>query len=128
MTAVSCVQNDGRIGDWFGTWRLESITIDGTPAPDYAPPYLIWKFQSSVIQILQPDDVEHTAGYCIGTWEQVDKDLRLNFTWHIGTPPDVTLLAPESNLEILKLTGGEIHLRYITSDGRTVLYVLKKWG
>lgn len=125
---LSCTRNNGNIGHWFGTWRLESITVDGERAPGYAPPYLFWKFQSSVIQMLEPDDTEHVAYSSIGSWEQNGDRLLLNFECELGTPHDYTLLQPVSDLRILKLTARDIRLEYITPIGQRVEYYLKKWG
>lgn len=124
----SCTRNDGDIGPWFGTWRIESISIDGTARPDYAPPYLFAKFQSSIIQFIEPDDTEHIALCYTGTWTQDDDRLLLDFTWGLSTPPAVTGLPCEATLDILKLTGREIRLAYHADDGSVITYILKKWG
>ena len=31
----SCTQNDGNIGDWFGHWKLLSVTVNGEENEEY---------------------------------------------------------------------------------------------
>lgn len=125
---LSCTRNDGDIGDWFGTWRVEKITIDGETDDQYPPHYIFWKFQSSVIQIMEPNDFDHTSVSCFGTWEQIDNKLLINLDYETGTLPAGSLLELKSELEILKLSRKEITLKYIDHKGRNIVYSLKKWG
>ena len=127
LSLASCTQYHGHI-DWFGTWRVESVTVDGDAAPDYAPPYMFWKFQSGIIQIVFPDDFEHTSTFCYGTWKEADNQLTVHFDWNLGTPPSFTYLDEVATLDIIKLSSSEIRLRYVNSGGHDVAYVLKKWG
>lgn len=125
---AGCTRNNGDIGDWFGTWRVESITVDGEPDGAYAPPYMIWKFQSSIIQIMVPDDAEHSAPSATGSWHEESGKLYLDFTWDLGTPGDISHLPQKCELTILKLSGSKIELQYNSPDGKTYIYYLKKWG
>ncbi|MCM1450042.1 MAG: lipocalin-like domain-containing protein [Clostridiales bacterium] len=123
-----CTRNNGDIGHWFGTWRVESITLDGHPDPDYPKPAMIWKFQSHIVMIMVPDEVEHSAPGTIGTWNEKDGVLTLDFSDEvIGPWTEVTHFEMVSHLDVLKLTSGNIRLRYETSSG-TYIYELKKWG
>lgn len=124
----SCTRNNGDIGPWFGTWRLESITVNGEPDKAYAPPYLIWKFQSSIVQIINPDDAGHTASSATGTWSCDDNRLSLDFSWGLGHEGSISHLPPQCELTVLRLSGSRIELRYDSSDGNTYIYLLKKWG
>ncbi|MDE5608242.1 MAG: lipocalin-like domain-containing protein [Muribaculaceae bacterium] len=126
---VGCTQNKGYIGDWFGIWRVGSIEIDNEPDTDYAPPYMYWKFQSKVIQMLFVDDEsEHTANFCYGSWEESDGYLTLDFDWDLSIPPAFTHLGVVSRLKIVRKTGRELYLQYIDGDGHTINYKLQKWG
>ncbi len=127
-STAGCTRNNGDIGDWFGTWRVETITIDGEPDVDYAPPYMIWKFQSSIMQILVPDDYYHSATTATGSWHEEDGRLYIDFTWDLGTPGAISHLPPKCELTILKLSGSRIELQYDSTDGKTYIYYLKKWG
>ena len=43
----SCTQNDGNIGDWFGHWKLLSVTVNGEENEEYEG-NIFFSFQSSV--------------------------------------------------------------------------------
>lgn len=126
-TWSGCTHNNGDIGDWFGTWRVESMTIDGEPAPDYAPPYMIWKFQSSVVQMMTPPGDDHFYPIHTGTWHEEDGMLYLDFTWGQGVE-QVSHLPAKCELTILQLSSRRIELQYDSTDGKTYIYKLKKWG
>lgn len=128
MGLSACTRNDGNIGDWFGTWRVDSITIDGAVDTDYAPPYMFWKFQNSIVQVITPDDFEHTSTSCYGMWKHVGNQLVLDFDYKTGGLPSFSRLDIKSELNIIKLSRSAIELKYIDSMGRTIGYSLKKWG
>ena len=125
-----CTHNNGDIGPWFGAWRVESITIDGEPAPDYAPPYLIWKFQSNVTLIQCPDDAMHQSYDMYGTWEQNGDRLSVNFDYNsLPFDESITRFPRKQTFEILKLGGSGIVLSYVNDkSGQRLTYTLKKWG
>lgn len=134
----ACVHNDGNIGDWFGTWRLESIKINGTPDAGYNQ-YIIWKFQSDMVLMVEADDVLHEKDEHFGTWRQEGDILELNYSYNnegstvqapTYTPPASTHLpAGISVLSIIKLSKGEIQLLYTSPEtGDEYFYTLKKWG
>ncbi len=50
MGFAGSTQNDGYIGDYFGCWVFDSITIDGEPEPGYDGNLMI-AFQSSIFQM-----------------------------------------------------------------------------
>lgn len=35
LVAAGCTQNNGRIGHWFGQWKVERVVVDGVDDPDY---------------------------------------------------------------------------------------------
>ncbi len=126
---VGCTQNKGDIGDWFGIWRVDSIEVDSKAAPDYDPPYMFWKFQSGVVQLLFiTDESDHIADFCYGTWDDTDGYLTLNFDWDLSIPPAFTRLQIVTRLSILRHSGDRIELQYIDSNGNTINYKLQKWG
>ncbi|MDE7387140.1 MAG: lipocalin-like domain-containing protein [Muribaculaceae bacterium] len=129
MTLGGCTHNNGDIGPWFGAWRVESITVDGEPRADYAPPYLIWKFQGNVTLIQVPDDEVHVSRDMYGTWQQDGDRLTVTFGYHnIWYDPAVTLFPAHTTFEILKLGGSGIVLSYVNDRGQRLTYTLKKWG
>ena len=130
VTLGGCTHNNGDIGPWFGAWRVESITVDGELAADYAPPYLIWKFQGNVTLIQQRDDVTHTGYDMYGTWEQDGDRLTVNFDYNsLWYSEALTRFPAHTTFEILKLGGSGIVLSYVNADsGKRLTYTLKKWG
>lgn len=132
----ACTQNDGHIGDWFGTWRLTAIETDGRPDPGYSG-NVIWKFHSDIVAIIAVDDAEHDAIPAWGTWSEADGVLTLNFTysdadnpneWDKYTPPASTHIpAGITRLDIVSLSTAGITLKYVAPDA-TYTYYLKKHG
>lgn len=137
LTLPGCTQNDGDIGPWFGTWRLEQILVDGADDEAYNHD-IIWKFQSDVISMVVVDDATHTAASTWGTWSEADNTLTLNFSYSDTanpagsfkySPPAATHLPPGiSRLSIISLSKGEITLGYIDQQGVTYTYKLAKHG
>lgn len=138
-TLMSCTHNNGDIGDWFGTWKMESMVIDDGRVDSGYNGDIIWKFQSDIVLISQVNDVEHSTINSFGTWVQLDDTLLLNFTYsdnsfpEPGTgpycPPSVTRIpSGESTMTIRELSGSKIVLSFTDSSGSVIVYTLKKWG
>lgn len=133
---ASCTHHNGDIGVYFGTWKLESITVDGVESEEYRGD-MFWKFQSEVICMETVDDALHTRTDHWGKWSEADGVLTLNYTFSddnspAGTskyaPPAVTgLPAAVSHLDIVSKSGSRIVLRYVTGDGKAYQYILGKW-
>ena len=128
ILACSCTRNNGDIGDWFGTWRVDELNIDGEPDPNYGPPYMIFKFQSSIVIIMWPEEANHGAPACTGTWKQEGDKLLLRFDYDQFAPTVATHLPEVGTLDILKLSRSTIELEYHNPEGITYYYKLKKWG
>lgn len=133
---ASCTHNNGDIGPWFGTWKLDRILVDGSVDGAYDGT-VFWKFQSDVICMEQVDDLTHTRVEHWGTWSDGDGLLTLTFTYSDSNypagsfkyvPPVMThLSAGVSGLEILRLNGSDMHLSYTSADGAVYQYILSKW-
>lgn len=137
VLSVGCTHNNGDIGDWFGTWRLEAIAVDGAPDAGYECDVL-WKFQNNIIEMVRVNDVDHSYDQRFGTWSRSGNILVLNFGHHDNVygpgegryaPLEGLYLQPgETELNILELSGSELRLSYRDSEEVTVIYNLKKWG
>jgi hypothetical protein len=139
-TLSGCTHNDGDIGDLFGTWKLTSMTVDGADDTAYQG-NIVWKFQSSILQMQATDEVAHTATYGTGTWSRPqDGILSLDFTHtdKLNPEPGSVTYSPlpathlpagaVSRLTIDNLCGGSMTLTYVDpSQGTTVIYNFKKW-
>lgn len=137
---VCCTHNNGDIGDLFGTWKLEKITIDGEIDRGYGD-NILWKFQSSIIEMQQVNDALHETFKSHGSWSRPEAGvLVLDFT-HIDndnpepgsevySPLPATHLpsACKINMDLLQLDGSKMKLRYIDSLTNEVYeYYFKKW-
>ncbi len=126
----SCMQHNGYIGDWFGTWHLESITVDGVEDAAYQGNYF-FQFQADKVRISEvnpsyPENVRE----CFGSWEASGDVLELNFSYtgvgQYWTPWPETYLPPAVNfLEINKMTNKRLTLTLSLPD-KTVIYQLRK--
>ena len=133
---LSCTRNNGDIGEYFGTWKVESITLNEVKDATYTG-NLFWGFQASVFSMKQVGE-NHSSTQCWGTWEDIDgKILRIDFTHQDNlrpegspfyTPLPVSYLSQGvSDLTILSLSGSEMNLEYINNEGTRIKYKLKKW-
>lgn len=126
--STSCTHNNGDIGHWFGTWRLETIEINGVTDPDYQSPRLIWKFQSDIVSIGEPDEVNHEFMRVFGNWYQDGDILHLDFDKEMGDWSHELHIPLITDLKILKLTSKVIELQYTDSANNIYYYKLKRWG
>ena len=90
LSLNACTHNNGDIGDLFGTWKLQSITINGESDSTYQS-NVLWKFQSSIISMVKVDDTTHSKAESWGTWSYSNDDtqLVLDFTHTDNNNPNV---------------------------------------
>jgi len=133
LTLSGCMQHNGDIGDWFGTWKLEAITVDGTEAPSYEG-NIFFQFQTDIVRIVEVDtSLPATRTECFGRWEENDGILTLDFSYSADginhfTPMPETLLDKGINLltidsqtsKKMRLTGEK------TDPAQTVVYTFRK--
>lgn len=127
-----CTHNNGDIGPWFGTWKLNEISVDGVVDTDYAD-NVLWKFQTEIICMLRVEP-RHTRTEAFGTWEQNGNSLILSFTYNDdkGTTqyeplPETGIPYGITELAIDRLTGSELQLTYHATDGSVYKYKFTKW-
>lgn len=136
----ACTHNNGDIGELFGTWKLQSITINNSLDTNYQN-NILWKFQSSIISMIKTNDATHDRFESWGTWEYANDGSQIIFDFThfdndnpVGadkySPLSETHLpkATKIRLDIKKLNGNEMILSYIDdSNGDSYIYKLKKW-
>lgn len=130
LCLCGCMQHNGRIGDWFGTWHLESITINGVEDTAYDRNYF-FQFQADKVRISEvnpvyPDLLEER----FGSWQASDKVLELNFSYTGGGSfwepwPETYLESDVNILEITSMTSKRMVLTLSRSD-QTIVYTLQK--
>ncbi|MDE7388374.1 MAG: lipocalin-like domain-containing protein [Muribaculaceae bacterium] len=130
-----CTTNNGDIGDWFGTWRLIDITIDGTTDTAYEG-NVFWQFQTDVVNMLEVYP-QHVSKFHWGTWSESGKVLTLDYdhTPAPDTTPESEFLPPVSTylpggimrLSIDKFTATRLTVTYTDPDTSTAYtYHLRK--
>ncbi len=129
-----CMQQNGRIGDWFGTWKLESITIDGADDTDYRS-NIFFQFQTDIVRIVEVEpEVSNSYSDCFGTWASEGSTLTLEFSYEANNKPDgftpmeATLLVRGTNtLHIASSSARSMIWTFQQpDDGQTRTYTLKK--
>ncbi len=137
----ACTHNNGYIGDLFGTWKLQSITIDGENDSTYQN-NVFWKFQASVMCMIRANDETHNRNEGWGSWEYANDETQLiiNFTHtdngnpNIGSnkysplPETYIPKATISTLDIIELNNSKLTLKYISEDGKEYIYKFKRWA
>lgn len=136
LAAGSCTSNNGDIDEYFGTWKLESITVNAEDDAAYSG-NIFWKFQSSVFCMEMVDEYQNSTNRW-GTWSRDGSILRLDFTHHddvydegagIYEPfPESHIQSGVTELKIKTLTESDMDLNYTDNDGNEIRYKLKKWG
>ena len=86
VIVTGCTQNNGNIGDWFGEWHLESITVNDVDDDTYTGDVL-WKFQNDIVEMVVVNAIGHSHSEHYGTWSSDDAPLILNFTHHDDLHP-----------------------------------------
>lgn len=127
MLLNSCTQPGGNIGVYFGSWVLESITIDGEDAPDYTIPVCL-SFQSNIFDMAMIDYPE-----LVGVWEETDGYLTLTAEkeWQ---PEEIHHYPPVMGwgdygtvtLLILRKSDKHLDLHWTDPEGRVWKYYFKK--
>ena len=136
LMMCACTSHNGDIGPYFGTWHVEKMAIDGDDDANYDD-NLFFKFQGDVICMVVVNDAAHTRAEYWGTWSECDDKLTLNYTYgDDNTKPGYGRYAPPAAshlpggitiLDIIKLKGGKMQLRYVSNEDVTYNYYLKKW-
>lgn len=131
MAAMSgCTQNNGRIGHWFGQWKVERMTVDGEDYADY-PGNAFFCFQSSVfgVRISRPE--LEGSGMYYGIWEEQDGGrIRVRFNTDESEVPPASAclhLEEECVFSVLSADGKRKTLQRVADDGRTYTYYLRSW-
>jgi len=120
----SCTHNNGDIGIWFGTWHVESITTDGTPANvdgDY-----FFQFQNKVLRVSKVGSHEQTIE-SFGTWNE-DESGKMNISFPDPTTFYIAMPGLETHNDFTVTTTSSHEVTFTKADatGITYSYHLKK--
>lgn len=136
VVLCGCRVNNGDIGDFFGSWLLESMTVDGVEAEDFDSESTFWEFQNNIIKITRVTPQLNSDGRW-GTWVDNGSQLFLDFThYEDGVAPGTgSYQAPEwldmPQNEIIALTFDKRASRRMIlwrtdALGRRIAYSLRK--
>lgn len=133
---TSACQNNGDIGDLFGSWRVDSYTIDGQ-LQEGRPTQTVFSFQSITVNVSLITDEYGGAWQRFGTWTETDSEFIFDFTHHDNNnaPGTGMYQAPEwlnftSDAPMVlhkdQRSSRDMTLSFSDLDGRHHVYVLKK--
>lgn len=133
LCLTGCMQHNGDIGYWFGTWHLESISVNGTDDPLYEGNFF-FQFQTDKVRLSRISTTyPELLDECFGRWAQTDNTLTLDFSYTSAsgsywTPWAGTYLAKGVNvLNINTLTSKRLVLTLNDPDSdKTIVYTLRK--
>lgn len=127
VMAGSCTRNDGDIGDFFGIWRVTSLTIDDEPVEEYGGT-LYFMFQSSVYGQKIMDEEKQWDDNVYASWRQEGNTLIIDFSDERYEPFAITGMSDGVNyVDIVSMSSKNMELSYINPEGVKYGYVLKKW-
>lgn len=136
LALCACRMNNGDIGDFFGSWLLYSMTVDGHEADGFDPEMTFWEFQNNIIEISQIDKY-HEKSSRWGTWADTDGRLLLDFTHsEAGIAPGTDkyrapewLYFPENkviDLELIERQPKRMILKWHDAEHNEIVYSLRK--
>lgn len=138
LSLSACTTNNGDIGVYYGTWALDSVTIDGTTDTAWCAngQWTTWSFQNNIVCIMQSFGYQEIGNHW-GTWSEESGKLLLDYRHHDDTNDDSSSIyeAPTwiymephtvTTLNIEKQTSKAMTLSFVDSQGRTIRYELRK--
>lgn len=139
----SCTQNNGHIGEWFGHWKVTSITIDGTPNSDYEC-NMFFSFQSKVFGQRIVDNL-HGTEMRFANWDNRGDYFIITFPYETdadGNPlydeegnlvclyepyPISHMSMGENIVYVDYINGNDLQLSMTDAEGAAIVYHLEKW-
>lgn len=144
--ASGCTRNNGDIGDYFGEWRLVSMTADGKDVTLYgenaedksldfgAPEIYTLAFQGNVARI-NVIYAHHEVESIFGSWIEKGDELELNFSHHDDQNSVYGYQAPPvfrfpsdgiAIMKIVKMSGSDLKMMQISDEGEECCYQFVK--
>ncbi len=136
LFAASCTQNNGNIGDLFGSWVLDSMTVDGQVSELPEEYYTTWSFQGEILMVTKVDQY-HATDKHYGTFTHSSSVLTLDFIHHSDAIPEGTGMysaptwlgfpaAGVFNLSVEELSGKNMVLSWTSQSGQNYTYKFSK--
>ncbi len=126
MAFGSCTHNGGDIGVWFGTWTIESVTVDGTAVPDPAGAHYSVQFQGKIVLVRLVDDRHdpYTATY--GNWAEDGDQMQWLFPEEDMYFVQLPGLTRVNKFTIIEKSAHLVKLQQVSEAGVTYTYTLRK--
>ncbi len=132
----ACRVNNGDIGDFFGSWLVESLTVDGVVPDDFNDETSFWEFQNNIIKVSYIENLDELDRRW-GTWAEDDNSLLLDFThYENGVEPGTQhyqapewLYMPQGVvIDLTFVSRGSHHMTLAWTDasGCRIVYSLRK--
>lgn len=132
----SCRVNNGDIGDFFGSWLMESMTVDGEVPDDFNPELTYWEFQNNLVSISRVEFMYDKESRW-GTWSEDGNHLLLNYTHYSQglnpgtgqyTAPEWLGFPPNSVISLTFVTRSSkrMSLTWTDYEGHVYVYSLRK--
>ena len=126
FSLASCMQNNGRIGDIFGLWKVESIEINGEIEEEYQG-NLFFAFQNDVVAMCERapyDDYDWRYGQY---FKYGDKTIDMYFDMNGQAPLKISHFQLGLNAcKILELNSSRFVFSTVIYE-REYKYSMKKW-
>lgn len=128
LVCGSCTQNNGYIGDLFGSWSLQEMTENSEVVRFPADTYFTLSFQGDVAMFtLASDRHDYLKRYCLFTHE--GSSLTFTFDGPETNDSPVLLLGFDSQVEettITKLDSKNLSFTRTNTDGSVFNYIFKR--
>lgn len=123
---VSCTQNNGRIGDIFGLWKVESIEINGVADLEYQG-NLFFAFQNDVAAMCEIIDQNGGNDWRYGQFFKTNKTIDMYFDMPNFRPLEISHFVAGLNPCIIhELNSGKFVFSTVIEENE-YKYNLKKW-
>ncbi len=134
---LSACQNNGDIGDLYGTWRLDSYAVDGVEQAGFEVENTTFSFQNNVVYVVTLKD-EHQSHYeQYGTWKDDGNTFTFNFTHSdnqtsagedvYAAPSWLGMTSAEPMvMDVEKRSSSDMVFHWVSPDGAIRVYKLHK--
>lgn len=136
ILASGCTKHDGDIGEWFGSWHLEGMLINGEPDQEYADNrendknQVMISFQGTIFQMAYLESSE-----MYGSWSYAGEVLTLIAGKGYESPyfnPYPTVLHFPADVEqveitVTYITGKTMQWQLIDQNGDLITYNWRKY-
>lgn len=126
LVAAGCTHNNGDIGRWFGLWKVENITVNGSNDSNYTG-NIFFAFQNTTFEQKQVH-ADQGVTQMIGEWREEGDMLTITFPFDRYYPIDGYMQGggKENHLTVGG-NGKHLQLTLTTKAGATVVYFLEKY-